>query len=192
MRAPERRMTSGIRNPPPISTNSPRATMTSLPFARGVNIKSTAAAPLLTIAAASAPPAASAPRRELQRRVAAGDGGGGLRRGGRQGRPAEVRVEDHPRGIDDRPQARTPQLLNHALDSRPATSRLSDDPAATLLIEDALYREADQGPAVSHEQRAPLRLLEQLMDAGQSSQGCHCQPPIANGAEVRMNRTTGV
>jgi hypothetical protein len=35
-------------------------------------------------------------------------------------------------------------------------------------------------------------LLEQLMDAGQGSQGIHHQPPIGKGGMLRMNRTTGV
>jgi hypothetical protein len=34
-------------------------------------------------------------------------------------------------------------------------------------------------------------LLEQLMDAGQRSQGIHAQVPIANGGKARMNRMTG-
>ena len=46
---------SGMRNAPPISINSPREIMTSLSFAKVANIKSTAAALLLTIQAASAP-----------------------------------------------------------------------------------------------------------------------------------------
>ncbi len=54
-RAPERRMMSGMRNDPPISTSCPRETITSRPWAKAVSINSTAAALLLTTMAASAP-----------------------------------------------------------------------------------------------------------------------------------------
>ena len=48
-------MMSGMRNPPPISTSSPRETTTSLPRASVSSASSTAAAQLLTTSAASAP-----------------------------------------------------------------------------------------------------------------------------------------
>src|SRR5438874_2136351 len=50
-------MTSGIRKPPPISTSSPRDTITDRPWASAASTSSTAAAPLLTTRAASAPAA---------------------------------------------------------------------------------------------------------------------------------------
>ena len=48
-------MTSGMRKAPPISTSSPRETITSLPRASAASVSSTAAALLLTTVAASAP-----------------------------------------------------------------------------------------------------------------------------------------
>ena len=56
-RAPDWLRTSGIRNPPPISTNSPRDTATSRPSARAARTSRTAEAQLLTTMAASAPQA---------------------------------------------------------------------------------------------------------------------------------------
>src|SRR5436309_612502 len=55
MRAPESRITSGIRNEPPISTSCPRETTTSLPLHKAVKASSTAAALLFTTSAASLP-----------------------------------------------------------------------------------------------------------------------------------------
>ena len=55
MRAPERARTSGIRNPSPISTSSPRDTTTSRPSPSAATARRTAAALLLTTSAASAP-----------------------------------------------------------------------------------------------------------------------------------------
>ena len=46
---------SGIRNAPPISTSSPRETITSLPAAKVANINNTAAALLFTTQVASTP-----------------------------------------------------------------------------------------------------------------------------------------
>src|ERR1700737_3835490 len=88
--------------------------------------------------------------------------------------------------------ARAPPLRNRSLDSRPASSRRGDDPAATLLLEDPLHRESHQRTAMLGDQRGCGLLLEQLLNAGESSQGSHGQPPIGNGGEERMNRTTGV
>ena len=53
--APDWRITSGKRNDPPISTNSPRETTTGLPAANPESASSTAAAQLLTTSASSAP-----------------------------------------------------------------------------------------------------------------------------------------
>ena len=53
--APDCRITSGMRNPPPISTSSPREITTSRPAARPARISMIAAALLLTTSAASAP-----------------------------------------------------------------------------------------------------------------------------------------
>ena len=54
-RHPAWHITSGIRKAPPISTNSPRETTTSLSGATVASINKTAAALLLTIQASSAP-----------------------------------------------------------------------------------------------------------------------------------------
>lgn len=53
--APDWASTSGTRNPPPISTSSPRLTMTPRSLASVANANMTAAAQLLTTSAASAP-----------------------------------------------------------------------------------------------------------------------------------------
>ena len=55
--APDCVITSGIRNPPPISTSSPRETATDSPPARAARTSITAEAQLLTTIAASAPQA---------------------------------------------------------------------------------------------------------------------------------------
>ena len=52
---PARFMMSGSRNDPPISISSPRETIVSLPPARVLSVRSTAAALLLTTQASSAP-----------------------------------------------------------------------------------------------------------------------------------------
>jgi len=85
-------------------------------------------------------------------------------------------MKDHPGGVDNRPQAWTPQLLDHALDGRPARPRLGDGPGATLVLDHALYGEPHQRPAVRRDDGTRLRLLEQLMNAGQISQGSHISP----------------
>jgi len=55
MRAPALAITSGMRKAPPISTSSPRETITSRSRASAAMVSSTAAALLLTTVAASAP-----------------------------------------------------------------------------------------------------------------------------------------
>src|SRR6184192_1357225 len=182
MRAPERRITSGILKPPPISTSSPRATITSLPFARAINIKSTAAAQLLTTPAPSAPDRCRSrsaarscrrPRRpvwgsnsrvEYRPAIAAA-----ARAATAAGRPAEVGVKDHPGGVDHRPQARPPQFTNNLLDSGPAGGGLRDCAATTLRLEDLLDGEANERAAMLGDQGAGRLLLEKLMDARQGS-----------------------
>ena len=53
--APDRESMSGIRNPPPISTSSPRDTRTPRPVAMVFNPRTTAAALLFTTSASGAP-----------------------------------------------------------------------------------------------------------------------------------------
>ena len=53
-RAPDCSITSGTRNPPPISTNSPRETAAPRSVAKAANTNSTADAPLFTTMASSA------------------------------------------------------------------------------------------------------------------------------------------
>ena len=112
---PAAAMTSGRRKEPPISTNWPRETITSLPAATVLSTMAVAAALLLTTVAASAPVscfksssiAAVAPRAlagadvGLQQRVA-GQLRGDLPHGPRrQHGPAQRRVEDDAGGVDD-------------------------------------------------------------------------------------------
>ena len=52
MRAPDLARISGMRKPPPISTSSPRETMTSAPSARELSARNVAAAQLFTTTAA--------------------------------------------------------------------------------------------------------------------------------------------
>src|SRR6202011_4366086 len=99
-----------------------------------------------------APAAPPGPRIELQGRIPSRDGGGGLGCRWRQGRPTEIGVKDHSGGVDHGPKPRLPQLLDDPLDGGPTGLRLSDSPAATLLFEDALDREPNQGPAMGNDQ----------------------------------------
>ena len=114
-----------MRNAPPISTISPRETITSRPAASVLSTSTVAAALLLTTSAASAP--ACPPRRRerleealdvvlalgaaagaevrLQVGEAAGDLGERLLRGVRERRAAEVGVEQHAGGVDRAAQA---------------------------------------------------------------------------------------
>ena len=118
MRAPERARTSGIRNPSPISTSSPRETTTSRPSASAATARRTAAALLLTTSAASAPvsrPSASAtwscrdPREPDSRSSSrfeyepptSVDPRESRRR---ERRAAEVRVDDHAGRVEHAPQ----------------------------------------------------------------------------------------
>ena len=139
------------------------------------------------------PPAAPARLRiELQGRVPTRDGGGGFGGGRRQGRPAEVGVKDDPGGVDDWPQAGTPQLQDHALDRRPARSGFGDRPSTTLRLDGALHGEPDQRPAVLGDHGGGGLLLEQVVNAGQGPQAVHRQPPTGKGGKLRMNRRIGV
>ncbi len=65
-RAPDCAITSGTRNPPPISTLSPRETTTSRPRASAASASSTAAALLLTTMAASAPHSRASRRADMR------------------------------------------------------------------------------------------------------------------------------
>ena len=122
--APDFAITSGIRNDPPISTSSPRETMTSPPSARELSASSTAAALLFTTMVAISTPSyalgqqlfeqainvdvALAPFSgidiELQIAVAGGSFADVLERGFTQRRASEIGMQNDTGGIDDRPQ----------------------------------------------------------------------------------------
>ena len=67
--APLNAITSGMRKLPPISTNCPRETMTSLPCATVRNAMTVAAAQLFTAVALSAPVMAVSPARTFPCRL---------------------------------------------------------------------------------------------------------------------------
>ena len=107
-------MTSGRRKEPPISTNWPRETITSLPAATVLSTIAVAAALLLTTVAASAP--VSMPEEFFDPPIAPRLAGRWPRRSARpssptaprhlpqglrgQHGPAQARVEDDSRGVD--------------------------------------------------------------------------------------------
>ena len=110
-------MTSGTRKPPPISTLSPRLTSTSRPRASAASTRRTAAALLLTTIArlgvaqpGQQPAAVVAGGSPADRRP--GPARGWWRRGRvrRPAGPAEVGVQQHARGVDDRLEERPGQL----------------------------------------------------------------------------------
>ena len=137
--APDCAMTSGTRNPPPISTSSPREMRTSRPAASAASASSVAAALLLTTTAASAPVSRQirrsactsrrprAPRRGRIRgwysRRRARDA---RRAAWRQRRAAEIRVDDHAGRVDDARRAtarsRRSRAPRHARWSLPTSS----------------------------------------------------------------------
>ncbi len=118
-RAPEAAITSGMRNPPPISTSCPRETITRPPVpASAATASSTAPAPLPTTRAswragqlaqqlrARAPGGCRAPPDSRSSSSVAVAGGGlgdrRLRRAG-QRRPSQPGVDDHPGGVQHPP-----------------------------------------------------------------------------------------
>ena len=117
--APDCAITSGTRKPPPISTSSPRETITSRPAASAASDSSVAAALLLTTTAASAPVRRQSSRSAWTSRrprvpcvevvfevgVAAASGRDALDRRARERRAAEIGVEDDAGGVDDGAQA---------------------------------------------------------------------------------------
>ena len=128
-RAPVRRTISGMRTPPPISTSSPRETAT--PCLPASPTASTSAAALLTVTSASSAPVSAirwsstarnrGPRRPASRSNSSSEYAAGgtcrrLDRGLRPRRAAEVRVQDHPGGVEDRGQA-TPRRVREAVEA---------------------------------------------------------------------------
>src|SRR6516165_30406 len=127
--APDWRMTSGTRKPPPISTSSPREMITSRPSASAARSRSVAAALLLTTTAASAPVtraisvSACTSRRPrepaevvFEIRVAAGDLLHARERAFRQRRTAQIGMDDDAGGIDDANERRTHRGAEPRLD----------------------------------------------------------------------------
>ena len=114
-RAPARATISGIRTPPPISTSSPRDTTTDPRRPASPTASSSAAALLVDhervlgagerdevlLRGAEPRPAPAGALVQLQVAVGRGAGDRGEPRGARPRRPAEVRVEDHARRVDD-------------------------------------------------------------------------------------------
>ena len=147
-----------MRNEPPISTSSPRETMTSPPSASAFSASSTAAALLLTtMVETSRSPVVQQLRKqatdmdvalaalaggqiELQIRVALRDLGNMLQRRLRERRAPEVGMQDDARGVDDRTQRVAPANRSIAAQSRrracsiaAADSASSSEPAAICL-----------------------------------------------------------
>ena len=146
-RAPVDSISSGSRNPSPISTSSPRLTTISRPAASAVAASSSAAAPLLTTCT---PPAVGHRRGQRGERAAAAPGpatggqveldvggaAGGHHRvdgGRRQRRPAEVGVHDDA-GRVDAPAAGSPRSTAARRRRASATCSGAISPGACPLL----------------------------------------------------------
>ena len=180
-------MTSGTRKPPPISTSSPRETITSRPAASAASVSSVAAALLLTTTAASAPVSGRAAARRGRRGARASPARGRIRgwcsrasgrhaleRRARERRAAEVGVEDHAGGVDDGARAtgrsaRRDGPGRSASSAAPTSSgaalRRHTDPQVsrrrTQRVDDAVRRTRTRAPG----ERALTELFDRGIDA---------------------------
>ena len=141
-RAPARRIISGIRTPPPISTSSPRETAT--PRLAGEpdreqqrrrvvdgDDRVLGAGERDQVCLGGPEPRPASPRVavELEQGIAGGGAAGGLDGRRRPRRATEVRVEDHAGRVDDRRRGRPPDPSNA---SRRVRDRLGERPASAV------------------------------------------------------------
>ena len=130
MRAPESRITSGIRNEPPISTSWPRETMTSRALAQGCereqdrgrvvvdDVRGLGLEKRRQERGQQVGALAALARFEVQLEVAVAGGDGERVHGGtRQRGASEVGVQDHAGGVDHSPQPRRRGQLQAFLDA---------------------------------------------------------------------------
>ena len=202
-RQPDRAMMSGMRKAPPISMSSPREVGTSLPRARLLRTRSTAAALLFTTVAASAPvrrqscsfemivAVAAPPRSEIVFEIAGRAGGGchSFDRLAREHGAAEIGVEHRAGQVEHRPQRRyrlIAQLLRHTLDDGCFAD--SDSTAfRPQLGEHGPDDARDRRPAVLLDQRDRSVVAQQTIDRGK----VHLQRMCAASGHGRRNAFSG-
>ena len=199
--APDFAITSGMRNDPPISTSSPRETMTSPPSASAFSVSSTAAALLLTTMVATSRPmspnnlgeqpvhmhialAALAGRQiKFQVGVALRDFDHALQRRAAQRRAPQVGVQDHARRVDHRPQRVGMRFSQSPLDLARSLSMAALQPhlhptcppqSRAQLIE-KLSRRLHRRAHVPHARPAPA-----------SRRRAAAHPPTAAGETIRF------
>ncbi len=188
-----------MRKPSPISTSSPRETITSPSRLVAASASSTAAALLLTTSASAAPVrahstsrtwrwrVARSPRGQVDLEIGVRAGGGGDRgeRLGRQQRASQVGVGDDAGGVDHAPQRRRDGRRDQLLDpGREVGGREGGGVALSPALDDLAPQALDDGAHGPHDdlarvglgERRDRRLAQHLVDGGQAAQRLPARP----------------